>query len=377
MDFALTKEQELLRTSVREFSEKIVAPKVEQMEQTGEFPKDLLGDMAKLGLMGVTQPREFGGAGLGHVARMIMVEEVSRVSAAVGFTVMMMQTGSSTIFQAGSDDQKQRYLPGLARGQKYASMTITEASGGSDPGSIQTTAKLDGDAYVINGRKCFITNSHMADLYCITARTGEGPRGVSAFIVDRTTPGCRPGRLEHKFGMHGCETGEVIFENCRVPKQNLIGAEGQGVRIALGTISDYGRPGTAAVAVGILSACLDAAVKFSKERVLYGKPIAELQGIQWLISEMYLDLEISRLLTYRAAWMRDSGMRADAEISAAKYYATEAAARSAKKALDIHGGYGSMNEFPVQRYYRDVELLIPAAGTSEVQKLIMARKPLA
>lgn len=376
MDFSLTQEQEVLRDSIREFAEEVIAPKVEEMEETDETPMDVLSQMGQLGMFGVTIPSELGGTGLGHLARMIMVEEVGRVSCAMAMTLQMLHTAAGAILNGGDEEQRRRYLPDLTRGQKYAALAVTEGTGGSDPTALETTANADGDSYVINGRKCFITNCHLADVYVLTAKTGEGPRDISAFVVEKETPGCRPGRREHKLGLLGCQTGEVILDNCRVPKDNLLGAEGRGIGVALGGIGLYGRPGTAACALGILSGCLESAAKFAKERVLYGRPIAELQGIQWLISDIYLDLETSRLLTYRAAWMQDSAIRADAEISAAKFYATEAAVRAAKKTMDVHGGYGCMKEYAAQRYYRDAQLLIPSAGTSEIQRLVMVRKPL-
>lgn len=376
MDFSFTREQEVLRQSMREFAERVVAPKVEPMEETGEMPMDVLAEMAKLGMLGVTIPRDFGGTGLGHLARMIMIEEVSRISAAIGMSLMVLHVGAGAILIGGNDEQRQKYLPDLAAGRRFATLAVTEPAGGSDPFGVQTTAKLDGDFYIISGRKCFITNSHLTSVHTITARTGEGPRDISTFVVDEDTPGWRPGRLEHKMGLRGCQMGELILENCKVPKENLLGAKGQGVRIALGGIAAYGRPGTAAIALGILCGCLEAATKFAKERVLSGRPISEFQAIQWNIGDIYLDLEISRLLVYRAAWMQDAGQHADAEISAAKFYATEAAVRSAKKTVDIHGAYGCMHEYAAQRYYRDSQLLIPAAGTSEMQRMIMVRKPL-
>ncbi|MFQ5924737.1 MAG: acyl-CoA dehydrogenase family protein [Dehalococcoidia bacterium] len=376
MDFSLTQEHEVLRQSMKEFGEGVIAPKVPEMEETSEMPLDVVAEMAKMDMLGVIIPRDLGGTGLGHLARMIMVEEIARISAAIGMCLQTLHIGAGAILTTGNDEQRQKYVPDLATGRRIAALSVTEPVGGSEPLAIQTTAKLEGDFYTISGRKCFIDNSHLADIHIITARTGEGPRDISAFILDNDTPGWRPGRLEHKMGLRGNQVGEVIVENCKVPKGNLIGAEGQGVRVALGGIGTYGRPGVAACALGILNGCLEAATKFAKERVLYGKPIAELQAIQWNICDIYLDLEISKLLIYRAAWMLDTGQRADAEIAAAKFYTTEAAVRSAKKAVDIHGAYGCMNEYAAQRYYRDAQLTISAGGTSEIQRMIMVRKPL-
>lgn len=374
MDFAFTKEQELLRSSVKDFAEKVVAPKVEEMEKTEETPMGVLKEMAKFGMFGVCVPKESGGSGLGHVARMIMLEEIGKVSAAMSMTLQTLHIGIGALTESGNDAQRKEYLPALARGDKTAATAVTEATGGSDPGALQSTAKLDGDFYVLNGRKCFISDSHFTDLHMATARTGEGPKGVSAFIVEKGSPGFKPGRLEHKLGLHGCQTGEVAYENCRVPKKNLLGAEGDGLKIMLKAIADYGRTGVTGCSLGLLGACLQAASKFAKERILYGKPISEIQAIQWHITDIYVELEAARLLAYRAAWLKDTGANPGPEIAAAKFFVTEAAVRAAKKAVDVHGGYGVMMDYPVQRYYRDAETLISGAGTSDIQRLIMVRK---
>ena len=376
MDFKFTEQQELLRKSVRDFAEKEIAPRVEQMEETDQEPLDLYKQMAKLNLFGVTIPREYGGMGMGLVERAIVLEEISRVSAAVGMALQVFHMGSSSIQDFGNDEQKKKYLPILARGEKYATTAVTEATGGSDPSGIETTATLDGDNWVLNGRKIFITNSHVAEFPVIIAKTASNPKAFSAFIVEKDFPGFRPGRREKKFGLHGCNTGEIILEGCKVPKANLLGKEGDGLKVALKGISEYGRSGMAGVGLGVLSGCLEASKKFASERILYGKPISALQAIQWKISDIYMDLEISRVLTYKATWMRDQGIRCDAELAMAKYYATEGAVRSAKKAVDIHGGYGYMKEYAVQRHYRDSQILIASAGTSEIQRIIMARKAL-
>lgn len=378
MDFVMSNSQEMLKDSIRKFAEGEIAPKVPHMEETGEVPTDLIEQMAKLNWMGILIPREHGGMGLGNLDRMIMIEEIGKTSAALAMTMQIFHLGAGPILDAGTEEQQAKYLPALAKGEKLATVAITEAGGGSDPvGGTQTTAELQGDEYVLNGRKVFITNSHVADTYIIVAKTGEGSRGLSCFIVDRDMPGFRPGREEHKFGLHGCNTGELIMSDCRVPKENLLGAEGQGLRVALKSIGEIGRPGMAGVALGVMAACVEASAKFAKERVLYGNPIADLQGIQWLLAEMYADLELSRLAAYRAACLIDQHVRADPEIALAKYSATEGAVRSAKKAIDIHGGYGYMTEYPVQRYFRDAECLIASAGTSEVMKIVMARRALA
>jgi alkylation response protein AidB-like acyl-CoA dehydrogenase len=376
MDFQFTSQQELLRKSVREFAEGAIAPKVPHMEETDEVPWDLYKEVGKQQYLGILIPREFGGTAFGHLGRIIMLEEVGRVSAAMAMAMQIFHLGTVPIIDFGNESQKKKYLPGLAKGEKLSTIAVTEATGGSDPTGIQSTAKLQGDSYILNGRKCFITHGHVADTLTIMAKTGEGPKGFSAFIVEKSFPGFKLGRKEKKFGLHGCNTGEIAMENCVVPRENLLGSEGDGLKVCMAAISEVGRAGMAGCGLGVINACLETSVKFANERILGGKPISQLQAIQWMISDIYMDLETSRLLSYRASWMKDQKIRCDVEMAMAKYYATEAAVRCAKKAVDIHGGYGYMMEYPVQRYYRDAEILIASAGTSEIQRIVMARKAL-
>jgi len=376
MEFGFTSEQEMLRKSVREFAEAEIKPKVQHMDETAEVPRDVIEKMAKLGFMGVLVPHEFGGLGGGHVSRTIMLEEIGRVSAAMANTLQVIHLGISPIVTDGSPEQKAKWLPILARGEKLSTFGITEPVGGSDILGIQTTAKREGDEYVINGRKCFITNSHLAGVFGIVAKTGEGSKGLTAFVVQSDYPGFRPGREEHKVGLRGCNTGELIFQNCRVPKENVIGKEGDGLKIAIGAISNVGRPGITSGALGIIRSCLEEAVAYSKQRVLYGKPISELQAIQWKLTDIYMDYEASRLLTYHSAWLRDKGERCDSENAMAKFWATEGAVRCAQKTIEIFGAYGCMRELAPQRLLRDAELFLSGAGTSEVMRLLMARKAL-
>jgi len=376
MDFQLSPQQELLRKSVREFAEGAIAPQVTHMEETDEVPWDLYKEMSKQLYMGVLIPKEFGGTAFGHLARMIMLEEVGRVSAATAMALQIFHLGTVPIVDFGNEAQKKKYLPGMAKGERLSTIAVTEATGGSDPTGIQTTAKLQGDSYILNGRKCFITHGHVADVLTIMAKSGEGPKGFSAFIVEKSFPGFKLGRKEKKFGLHGCNTGEIAMENCAVPRGNLLGSEGDGLKVSMAAISEVGRAGMAGCGLGVINACLEASVKFANERILGGKPISQHQAIQWMISDIYMDLEASRLLAYRASWLKDQKVRCDTDMAMAKYYATEAAVRCAKKAVDIHGGYGYMMEYPVQRYYRDAEILIASAGTSEIQRIVMARKAL-
>lgn len=376
MDFRFNEEQELLRRSVREFAEAVIAPKVQWMEEHHETPMDIVQEMGKLGLMGVCIPQEYGGTGLGNLARMIMLEEIGRISAACAFFLQIFHLGIDPIVIAGNDEQKKKYLPGLATGKRLATCALTESTGGSDPISLRTEAVRDGDFYILNGRKVFITNARIADTSVVVARTGEGSKGLSAFIVEKGMDGFRVGRAEHKFGIHGCETGELIFENCRVPVENLLGGEGQGARIVFQSIGNIGRTGMAGTALGVLNACLESAKKHANARELFGKPISALQAIQWQLSDLWVDLQAAKLLCYQTAWMIDNGIRCDAEIAAAKLFTTEAAVRCAKKTVDIFGGYGYLMEYPVQRYYRDAECLIASAGTSEVMRIVIARSAL-
>ena len=366
----------MLRKSVREFAEAEIKPKVQHMDETAEVPRDVIEKMAKLGFMGVLVPHEFGGLGGGHVSRTIMLEEIGRVSAAMANTLQVIHLGISPIVTDGSPEQKAKWLPILARGEKLSTFGITEPVGGSDILGIQTTAKREGDEYVINGRKCFITNSHLAGVFGIVAKTGEGSKGLTAFVVQSDYPGFHPGREEHKVGLRGCNTGELVFQNCRVPKENVIGKEGDGLKIAIGAISNVGRPGITSGALGIIRSCLEEAVAYSKQRVLYGKPISELQAIQWKLTDIYMDYEASRLLTYHSAWLRDKGERCDSENAMAKFWATEGAVRCAQKTIEIFGAYGCMKELAPQRLLRDAELFLSGAGTSEVIRLLMARKAL-
>jgi Acyl-CoA dehydrogenases len=303
-----------------------------------------------------------------------MLEEVGRVSAAMSMSLQVLQSGAGMVIEFGNDEQKKRYSPALAQGKILVAQGITESSGGSDPAGIVTRAMDQKEHYLLNGRKVFITNSHLADLAIIVARTKDEPeKKFSAFIVERGTEGFRPGRVEKKIGFHGCLTGELVMENCRIPKENLLGEEGRGLVIALKGINDYGRTGITGVALGLMQASLEAAIKFAQERILYRKPISNLPSIQFRVAEIYADLEASRLMAYYGAWLIDRNQRSDTQVAAAKFFATEAALRCTRKAMDVYGGYGCMKDYPVERYCRDAQLLIPADGTNDIQRLIAGR----
>jgi alkylation response protein AidB-like acyl-CoA dehydrogenase len=366
----------MLRKAVREFSESEIEPRTDAMEETGEFPTELLQPMARLGLTGLITPPEYGGVGLGWLARTIALEETGRVCAAIPMAMQVHHMACAVINDFGTEQQKKKYLPPLARGETMGVVAVTDPAGGSDVVGMQTHAERQGDKWILNGRKCFITNSHTSDFWVIIAKTAPGAKGLTAFIVDKTFPGAKVGRKEHKVGLRGANTGELVFDQCEIPHENMLGQEGGGLAIAMKTVTETGRPGMAATALGILGATLEEAAKFSTERMLYGKPISELQGIKFYMAEMYADLEICRLLCYRASWMKDQNLRCDTEMALAKYYTCEAAARCARKAIEIHGSYGILKEYKVQRLLRDALVTIPAGGTAEVSKMVLSRAAL-
>jgi alkylation response protein AidB-like acyl-CoA dehydrogenase len=376
MDFQFSEREELLKKSIREWAEKEIPPHMEAMEETGEFPMELLKGMGDMGILGVITPKEYGGTGMGHLARIIVLEELGRVCPAIPMAIQVHHMATYAFDTWGNEEQKKKYLPPLAKGETLGVVAVTEPSGGSDVAGMQSTAKLEGDTYILNGRKCFITNSHFSDYWVVPAKTGEGRTGFSSFIVEKDFPGAKVGRKEDKVGLRGANTGELIFQDCEVPKENLLGHEGDGITIAIRDIVECGRPGMASVGLGILNALLEEAVKFANERVLYGKPISKLQAIQWYIADIYSDLEIARLLAYRLGWMLDHKMPVDGAAPLAKQWICEAAARSARKAIEIHGSYGIMREYAVQRLLRDALVAIPAGGTAEIGKLVIARAAL-
>jgi len=373
IDFTFTEEQELFRKAAREFAETQIAPHVPAMEETGQNWEPVIKAICEAEMMAITIPEEYGGLGLGYVERLLALEEIGRISVA---TAMMMQVGGLGIepfIKSASDEQKKKYLPGLATGEHFATFAVTEPTGGSDPSGCRTTYKKQNGSYILNGRKCFITNSHIADTQVVLAVDDDNPKAFSTFIVESGMEGFKPTHIEHKVGMRGCNTGEIELKNCEVPAENLLGGEGKGMRVSMASISDVGRGGMVGCAMGLQKACLDASVKFANERILYGKPISKLQAIQFKLADMKIDLDAGRLLGYRAASIQDKGERSGNEFAVAKYYTTEAAQRAAKMAVDIHGGYGCMEEYAVTRYLRDSYVLGPSAGTSDIMKVIISR----
>ncbi len=374
IDFTFTEEQEMFLQAAREFAETVVAPKVPEMEETAQVNDVVLKGLGEAEMMALTIPEEYGGLGLGYTARLIALEEIGRISVATAMMLQVFALGIEPIILFGTEEQKKKYLPGLATGERLATVAVTEPGGGSDPACSRTAYYRDGDDYVLNGRKCFITNSHIADTITVLAKDAESedPRAFSAFIVEGGMEGFRPTHEEHKVGMRGCNTGELSFEECRVPGENLLGQDGKGMRVAMAAIGMVGRGGMVGCALGLHTACLEASLQYSSERILYGKPISNLQMIQNKLAEMKIDLEAGRLLGYRAAAMQDQGQQASNEFAVAKYFTTETAQKAAKMAIDIYGGYGCMEEFAVSRYYRDAAVLGPSAGTSVIMKVIVA-----
>jgi alkylation response protein AidB-like acyl-CoA dehydrogenase len=379
MHLSLSSDQELLRRSVREFAETELRPHVMEWDEAQGFPRELLAKCAELGLMGIQFPEEYGGAGMSSVDYCLCIEELARVDPSVCLSVAAHNgLGASHIFMFGTEDQRQKYLVPLATGEKLAAWGLTEASSGSDAAAMRTTAVRDGDSWVLNGSKQFITHGRTGDLIVVTAVTNRAKsnRGISAFIVEKGTAGYRAGKKENKLGMRASETSEVIFENCRVPASQLLGAEGQGFINAL-QVLDAGRIGIAALAVGLAQGAYDAARAYAFERRQFGQPIGTFQSIRAKLVDNAVRIEAARLLTYRAAAMKDEGHRTTLEAAMAKLYSSEIAVRAAEDGVQIHGGYGFIKDYPAEKYFRDVKLTTIGEGTSEIQRLVIARQLLA
>jgi alkylation response protein AidB-like acyl-CoA dehydrogenase len=376
MDFELNEEQKMIRKMVRDFAENEIAPIAQETDKSEQFPWEIIRKMGELGLMGLPFSEKYGGAGADTVSYAIAMEEISRVCGSTGIT-LAAHTSLCTfpIYHFGSEEQKRKYVPKLASGEWIGALGLTEPGAGSDAGGIKTRAVLDGDEWVINGQKCFITNGSIADVVVLTALTDpeKGSRGISSFIVEKGTPGFRPGRDEEKMGLKGSVTSELSFEDCRIPKENILGTRGEGFKQALVTL-DGGRISIGAMALGLAQGAFERALAYSKERQQFGQPICSFQAIQWMLADMATEIDAARLLLYRAAWLEDQGVRFTKEAAMAKLYASEAAERACFKALQIHGGYGYMREYEVERMYRDQRLCTIGEGTSEIQRLVIARQ---
>ena len=379
MNLSFSSDQELLRSSVREFAEAELRPHVMEWDEAQGFPRELLAKCAELGLMGIQFPEAYGGAGMSSVDYCLCIEELARVDPSVCLSIAAHNgLGASHIYTFGSDVQRQRYLVPLARGEQLAAWGLTESSSGSDAAAMRTTAVRDGGDWVINGSKQFITHGRTGDLIVVMAVTNrtKGNRGISAFIVEKGTPGFRAGKKENKLGMRASETSEVIFENCRIPAGQLLGVEGQGFINAL-QVLDAGRIGIAALAVGLAQGAYDAARSYAFVRKQFGQPIGTFQSIRAKLVDNAVRIEAARLLTYRAAAMKDEGRRATLEAAMAKLYSSEIAVRAAEDGVQIHGGYGFVKDYPAEKYFRDVKLTTIGEGTSEIQRLVIARQLLA
>ena len=376
MGFELTEDQELLRRTVREFAENEIAPDVMKYDEAQEFPLEIIKKAAELGLLGIIFPEEYGGAGLGYMEYALAVEELSRVDGSVGISVAAHNgLCSNHIFVAGTDAQRKKYLSRLATGEWIGGWSLTEPTAGSDAAGTKSTARRDGDGWVLNGAKTFTTHGTVGDVVVVFAVTekGRGSRGISAFIVEQGTPGFRPGKKENKLGLRASDTSEVIMEDCRVPADQLLGAEGEGFIDAM-RILDGGRISIAALALGMARGAYEAALKYSREREQFGQPIFDFQAIQFMLVDMATKIEAAAMLTYRAAWMKDRGLKTTKESAMAKLYASEVGVEVADKALQIFGGYGYVKDFPAEKYYRDAKLCTIGEGTSEIQRLVIARE---
>jgi butyryl-CoA dehydrogenase len=375
MSYELTEEQRMIRAMVREFAREVIQPTAAERDRTGEFPAENLKRMGELGLLGMNVPPEYNGAGVDTVSYSLALQEIAYACAS---TAVIMSVHNSVacgpIYLYGSPYLKETYLKPLAAGKKLGSFALTEADAGSDPASQKARAIRDGDSYVINGTKRFITSGKNSAITVVTAYTEKEKkhRGISAFVVEKGTPGFHVGREEEKMGLRASDTVELIFEDCRVDAQNLLGQEGDGFVIAMSSL-DGGRIGIASQSVGVAQACLDASVAYARERIQFNRPISQFQGLRWMIADMAMQIEAARVLIFNVAAMKDRGENFSASASMSKLFASEMVNRVAYAALQIHGGYGYMKEYPVERYYRDVRVFTIYEGTSEIQREVIAR----
>jgi butyryl-CoA dehydrogenase len=374
MNFNLTKEQEMVRSVMRDFTENEVKPIAAEIDETERFPRETVEKMAKYNMLGIPFPVEYGGSGADEVAYAIAVEELSKACATTGVICSAHTSlGCWPIYKYGSEEQKQKYLVPLAKGEKLGAFGLTEPNAGTDAAGQQTIAILEGDNYILNGSKIFITNGGQADVYVIFAMTdrSKGTRGISAFIVEKDFPGFSIGKIEEKMGIRASATTELIFQDCIVPKENILGKEGEGFKIAMSTL-DGGRIGIAAQALGIAAGALDETVKYVKEREQFGRPISKFQGIQWILADLATEIEAARLLVYRAAYNKANNLPYSKEAAMAKLFAAETAMNVTTKCVQLHGGYGYTKDYPVERMMRDAKITEIYEGTSQVQQMVIA-----
>ncbi|MBS9805039.1 acyl-CoA dehydrogenase AcdA [Bacillus cereus] len=375
MHFKLSEEHEMIRKMVRDFAKNEVAPTAAERDEEERFDRKLFDQMAELGLTGIPWPEEYGGIGSDYLAYVIAIEELSRVCASTGVTLSAHTSLAGwPVFKFGTEEQKQKFLRPMAEGKKIGAYGLTEPGSGSDAGGMKTIAKRDGDHYVLNGSKIFITNGGIADIYVVFALTDpeSKQRGTSAFIVESDTPGFSVGKKESKLGIRSSPTTEIMFEDCRIPVENLLGEEGQGFKVAMQTL-DGGRNGIAAQAVGIAQGALDASVEYARERYQFGKPIAAQQGIGFKLADMATDVEAARLLTYQAAWLESEGLPYGKESAMSKVFAGDTAMKVTTEAVQVFGGYGYTKDYPVERYMRDAKITQIYEGTQEIQRLVISR----
>ena len=376
MDFQLSDEQLQLRKSVREFAEREIAPHVMEWDESAHFPMEVVRELGRLGLMGTIFPQELGGAGMGYIEYVLAIEELSRIDGSLGIIVAAHTSlCSNHIFIAGNDAQKQRYIPRLATGDAIGAWGLTEPGSGSDAGGARCSAVRRGNCWVLNGTKTFITNGKYADVCVVIAVTDKtaGTHGLSAFIVEKGTPGFRAGKKENKLGLRASDTSELIFEDCMIPAENLLGHEGEGFVDAM-RVLDGGRISIAALGLGMAQGAYEAALRYSKQRKQFGQTISEFQAIQWKLADMATEIDAARLLAMRAAWLKDNHKKTTLESSMAKLYTSEVAVKVANEALQIHGGYGFVKDYPAEKFYRDVKLCTIGEGTSEIQRMVIARQ---
>lgn len=365
-----------MRDLVRDFARKEIEPRAQEYDQAHKFPADLIKQMAQLDLMGIPIPPEYGGAGADFLSYVIAIEEISRASASLGVILAVhTSVGTFPILYFGTEEQKQKYVPQLAQGKMLGAFALTEPNAGSDAAKIRTTARLEGDHYVLNGSKIFITNAGHADVYTVMAVTDKyaGTRGISAFIVEKDTPGLKIGPPEKKLGLHSSSTCQLFFEDAKVPRENLLGKEGQGFHIAM-SLLDGGRIGIGAQAVGIAQAAFDAAREYTQQREQFGRQIAEFQAVQFMLADMATQIEAARLLVYQAAYRKEHGLDHSKQASMAKVFAADTAMKVAVDAVQLYGGYGYMQEYPVERYMRDAKATQIYEGTNQIQRLVIARQ---
>lgn len=376
MDFFLTEEQKMFQTMVRDFATNVVKPRAAQMDEDGKFPWDIFKQAAELGIFGITIDEKYGGSGGDYLTMTLCGEEISRASAGLGTIYLAsLSLAFYPINKFGTDEQKEKYAPPVARGDKICCFALTESGAGSDAGAVTTAATTEGDSIVINGNKIFITNGAEADITVVfaTEDKSKGSKGMAAFIVEKGTPGFSVGKLERKMGIHPSSTAELIFENCKIPKANRLGEPGKGLRIAMEAI-DSSRVTVASQALGISQAAFDDALAYAQTRVQFGKPLAGHQAIQWMLADMATQIDAARLLVYRAAWLKDQRLPYMKEAAMAKLYAGEVSSFVTNKALQIHGGYGYCKDYPMERYLRDAKITEIYEGTSEMQRMTIARQ---